>query len=297
MPRTSARLSLPRSTGCAASYGLAPYSVDPSLMAMAQEHSEYQASIHRSTHEHSDGRGPLELGVVENVAGGTYGYVTAWDVVYNIWVDPGHLYTMTGYASGMMGVGVADDGETTYFTLELIPTGIRLASPPVPGSTYIPVTQPPPKATPLVTATPLSDGSIVHVVGYGQTLWSIATAYSVSVEQLRGWNNIAETDNAIYAGQRLLVRPASLAPATATPASVGAPSVTPSEMPAATPTLAPATPTPAETPIISPSPAATDAAAAAPATDPARLLLLGLGGACLLAALGLIFVLLRSAKK
>ena len=195
--------------GLRASYGLAPYSIDPSLMAMAQEHSEYQASIHQSTHLHSDGRTPPELGVVENVAGGTYGYVTAWDVVYNIWVDPGHLYTMTGYASGMMGVGVANDGETTYFTLELIPTGVRLASPPVPGSTYIPVTQPPPpKATPLFTATPLSDGSIVHVVGYGQTLWSIATVYGVSVDQLRAWNNIAADDSTIYAGQRLLVRPA-----------------------------------------------------------------------------------------
>lgn len=289
--------------GLRASYGLAPYSVDPSLMAMAQEHSEYQASIHRSTHEHSDGRGPMELGVVENVAGGTVGYVTAWNVVYDIWVDPGHLYTMTGYASGLMGVGVASDSETTYFTLEVIPTGVRLASPPVPGQTYVPVTQPPPpKATPLVTATPLSDGSIYHVVGYGQTLWSIATAYGVHVEQLRAWNNIAENDNAIYAGQRLLVRPANLAPPTASPAFVVDPCATPPETATvrqATQTPEPVTLTPTPIATIESRPSVTPAEqpSEAASSSPDRLLLLGLGGACLLAALGLLFVLVRNAKK
>ena len=307
--------------GLRASYGLAPYSIDPSLMAMAQEHSEYQASIHRSTHEHSDGRGPMELGVVENVAGGTVGYVTAWDVVYNIWVDPGHLYTMTGYASGMMGVGVASDSETTYFTLELIPTGVRLASPPVPGSTYIPVTQPPPpKATPLVTATPLSDGSIYHVVGYGQTLWSIATVYGVSVDQLRAWNNIAADDSTIYAGQRLLVRPAGpVTPALALTPPTGTATPSPSASSAhgtgtpkaqVSPTVPMRTSTsPASTPDTAElyasetaAQAGTTAALPAGAQTPAAsgaspaLFPLTLGVLSLLAGLGLLVLLLRSRR-
>jgi uncharacterized protein YkwD len=148
-----------------ASSGLAPYTVDAGLMAMAQAHSEYQASIHQSTHQHSDGSGPPQLGVVENVAGGDLGYVDAQTVVYEIWADPVHMRAMVGYASGAMGVGVADDGETVYITLEVIP-GERAAK--ATGSAETKVAQSavtPIAPTPLVTMTPRLDGSIVHVVG------------------------------------------------------------------------------------------------------------------------------------
>lgn len=218
-----------------ASSGLAPYTVDPGLMAMAQEHSEYQASIHKSTHQHSNGLGPRELGVVENVAGGTYGYVTPYNVVYDIWVDAGHRFTLVGYPAGAMGVGVADDGITTYYTLELRPSGAPLSSPPVGGnpptsgtsatsSVQSPAGTPIP-FVPLATTTPRPDGSIVHVVGYGQTLWAIALAYGVTVDQLRAWNNIPADSSAIYAGQKLLVRPPGLAPASSSPTSTYPPTL------------------------------------------------------------------------
>jgi hypothetical protein len=48
-------------------------------------------------------------------------------------------------------------------------------------------------------------------VGYGQTLWAIALAYGIRIDQIRAWNNIATDSNDIYAGQKLLVRPANLA--------------------------------------------------------------------------------------
>lgn len=193
-----------------ASRGLAAYTVDPGLMAMAREHSVYQASIHTSTHQHSDGQGPPQLGVVENVAGGDLGYITPQNVVYDIWVmDAGHLRTLVGFASGSLGVGIADDGVTTYYTLEVRP-GDAAPTPGPADAGSTPALLTPIPILPLVTMTPLADGSILHLVGYGQTLWAIAIAYGVTVDQIRAWNNLPEGATDIYAGQKLLVRPLSL---------------------------------------------------------------------------------------
>ena len=202
--------------GLRASYGLTPYTVDPGLMAMAQEHSAYQASIHTSTHQHSDGSNPLDLNVVENVAGGDIGFVDPQIVVYQIWVDAVHMKTMTGYEAGSMGVGVADDGETVYYTLEVRPSdsAATASNPSGTESTQNPSTAMP--LVPLATMTPDSAGATFHVVGYGQTLWAIALAYGVRIEQIRAWNNIPEDSSDIYAGQRLLVHLPGLASLTPT---------------------------------------------------------------------------------
>jgi LysM repeat protein len=208
------------------SYGLEPYIVDQGLMALAQEHSEYQASIHTSTHQHSDGRTPPQIGVVENVAGGDLGYLDPQAAVYEIWADPVHGRTMIGFSAGSMGVGIADDGITVYYTLEVRPGDTPASAPGTSGTgtgsmplTLIPF------AT-LVPATPNPDGSIVHLVGYGQTLWSIALAYGIQIEQIRWWNNIDTGSNDIYVGQKLLVRPANLVMASPTlPAEPGTPQI------------------------------------------------------------------------
>jgi len=193
-----------------ASSGLEPYSVDPGLMALAQEHSEYQASIHTSTHQHSDGRVPPQIGVVENVAGGDIGYLDPYAAVYEIWADPVHMRTMVGYPAGSMGVGVADDGVTAYYTLEVRPAGAGTPKTSTSGTGDAPLPLTPIPFATLVASTPRPDGSIVHIVGYGQTLWSIALAYGVQIEQIRWWNNIDTGSNDIYVGQKLLVRPANL---------------------------------------------------------------------------------------
>jgi LysM repeat protein len=194
-----------------ASHGLAAYTVDPYLMALAHEHSVYQASIHKSTHEHSDGRVPAQIGVVENVAGGDLGFITPQTVLTHIWMmDAGHLKTLVGFESGSMGVGISDDGVTVYYTLEVIPGAGPAATPgKLRGGTSI-AGETPVALVPLITMTALADGTIIHVVGYGQTLWSIALAYGVHIDQIRAWNNIAPDSTEIYAGQLLLIRPASL---------------------------------------------------------------------------------------
>jgi LysM repeat protein len=197
--------------GLRASYGLAPYTVDAGLTAMAQAHSEYQASLHHGTHQHSDGTYPADLGVAEDVANGDFDFIDAQTVIYEIWADSVHMQAMTGYPSGAMGVGVADDGETVYVTLDVVPGARAAKATGSAGTTVAQVGVTPVAPTPLVTMTPRPDGSIVHIVGYGQTLWEIAQAYGVTVDQLRAWNNLPEGSSDIYAGDKLLVWPAGAA--------------------------------------------------------------------------------------
>src|SRR6266540_3681062 len=94
--------------GLRASRGLPPYHIDAGIMAYAQEHSEYLASIHHGTHIHQDGKLPQDHGLQENVAGGDIGLITPENAVYEIWQDAGHLRTMIN-SSGWVGVGVARD--------------------------------------------------------------------------------------------------------------------------------------------------------------------------------------------
>lgn len=208
------------------SRGLEPYSVDPGITAYAQEHSEFQARTGISTHLHSDGLTSLRSrGYLENVAGGDIGYLTAQAVVYEIWADPVHGKTMIGYASGSAGVGVASNDTTTFVTLNVLPGGS--AAPTLPGGTPgSDLLLTPIALVPLRTATMKPSGTLIHEVGYGQSLWAIALAYGVSAARIRELNGMAPDDSAIWAGQRLLIVPAGLVtptPAESSPRATAAP--------------------------------------------------------------------------
>lgn len=59
----------------------------------------------------------------------------------------------------------------------------------------------------VVVATPLADGSIVHIVESGQTLSGIALAYGISLQELLALNHLT-MDAVIHPGDELLIRPA-----------------------------------------------------------------------------------------
>jgi LysM repeat protein len=236
-----------------ASRGLPPYTYNSSLVSFAQEHSNYMAQIHQGTHLRSDGSTPFSRGIGENVADGMTGYLTPEYAVYTIWSDAIHMQTMVGYASGSMGVGVAEDSTTTYYTLDVIPSGKTVSlTTGGGGATQSLATLPPIPLVTLVTTTPMADGRWIHMVGYGQSLYTIATAYGVHVDDIRRLNGIPTDSNVIVSGEKLLVR--MLTPTPTVPTATGTPlpdtptpTETPTLVPTPTETLAP-TPTPTPTP-------------------------------------------------
>ncbi|NMB88576.1 MAG: LysM peptidoglycan-binding domain-containing protein [Chloroflexi bacterium] len=88
-----------------------------------------------------------------------------------------------------------------------------------------------PEIVPVVPAAPLADGSILHQVESGQTLWAIADAYGTTPEDLIALNDLDPENPVIYAGQKLAIRVA----------------FTPTTSPTITETSRPATRTPRPT--------------------------------------------------
>jgi LysM repeat protein len=223
-----------------ASRGLAAYQVDTSMMAYAQEHANYMASIDMATHQRPDGSTSWSVGIEENIATGTNGMLTVDMIMNDIWSDAIHMKTMVSFSGGSIGAGIALKGNQLYISIDVRPVGtagpipLVTSKPSTPGAAAT-------KSIPLeslVTVTPRPDGAVVHKVGYGQTLWNIALAYGVKIDDIRRLNGLDPNSNNIYDGWKLIIRPAS--PENATLAAKAA-------ITAATPTTgdtpAPAAPT------------------------------------------------------
>jgi hypothetical protein len=136
----------------------------------------------------------------------------------------------------------------------------------------------------VATVTPYPDGSIIHIVQSGQTLYTIAEAYSVTVQSILDLNN-RRLDDRLFVGDKLLIRAA----------------FTPTPTPDVTNTYTPRPPTATRRatrtatlvpPTITPSPTATITPTATPVpelgVDPAGNVLLSV--VVLLLVLGVIFV-------
>lgn len=228
--------------------GLPEYQVDNILMSIAQQHSDYQASIGTVTHTGAGGTRPRDRAasagyggggtffISENIAGGTGLSV---DGAISMWLgDDPHIQTMLGTSYRDIGAGVSEAGGFVYYTIDVAYVAGGYYSPQPTsqpgGATIAPINL-------VQTTTPYPDGSVVHTVKYGQTLIMIANAYKISVPELKALNNL--TSDAIYVGDKLLVRLASTQGPTFTPSATLTPTRT------ATPTRSPTrTPTPSATP-------------------------------------------------
>jgi LysM repeat protein len=202
------------------SNGLAPYQINAALMASAQAHSDYQASIGSITHTGAGGTGPKDravaagygggatVSVSENIAGGmSMDYQRA----VQMWQgDSLHLNTMLGTNYVDVGAGVATSGNTTYFTLDVgyvagasASSSLESAAPS--GSANLPAAPTVAAFSPVAIATPKPDGSVVHEVQAGQSLWSIAATYGIPLPDLLALNGF--TNNTfIFPGDKILIK-------------------------------------------------------------------------------------------
>lgn len=239
------------------SRGLPPYQTHPILMAIAQGHAEYMASISMSNvHIDAQGRRPfqraIEAGYMvagdlsqggwfsENVTGGIN--KTPQMAVQEWMGDPPHQGTMLSATLRDVGAGVAIVGNTYYYCLD---AGLST------GGTPVPYTPPPPLIpyTPTIaTSTPNPDGLVVHIVQPGDTLGSISVAYDVSLAEILALNKLT-IDSIIYPGQEIIVQ-AGNTPTPTLPTST--PTIRPSSTPWPTSTATPPLPSPTPTPPGSP---------------------------------------------
>ena len=72
---------------------------------------------------------------------------------------------------------------------------------------------------PVKIATPNAEGRIFHIVEAGQSFWSIAIAYKLTIADLETWNNLSK-DAGLKIGQKLFI-PSSNTAGYATPTPVG----------------------------------------------------------------------------
>lgn len=187
------------------SNGLEPYVPDASLMSLAQAQSEYQASIHQTTHSRPDGSGTPAR--TENVCGGIG--VNASYCVNSMWTDGLHRFTMIGLDSGTVGAGFAESEGNSYYTLMVNSSGREtgLAQLSEVAENQVPID--PDSALlqegQIITATPEPDGSTWHTVRTNETLGVIASAYGKTVAEIQALNGMAEDNVDIYIGQRILI--------------------------------------------------------------------------------------------
>jgi LysM repeat protein len=93
------------------------------------------------------------------------------------------------------------------------------------GETPTPTNEPPPPTSeaqptavvPQSTPTPRPDGSVVHIVEAGDTMFGLAIQYGVDLDELRRLNEGTVVDDFLSIGQEVIISGSPLAASTATP--------------------------------------------------------------------------------
>ncbi len=224
-----------------ASVGLFPLQANTLLLGVSQAQADYMAVSGSCTHSGPDGSRPIDrvyasgysvgqiIFVSENILCVPVGFTAKQAVDAWATMDELHLNTLTKQQYRNIGAGVTELDGTVYLVLDVaVVAGGKMPTftPPVPAGTAAADATISPEVVsqwliPVRTVTPRADGSQVHTVQSGQTLWAIAIAYGVKIAQIVQLNLLATDNPTIYIGQKLLVRAAALTPSVFPTLSVG----------------------------------------------------------------------------
>ncbi|HET9588171.1 MAG TPA: LysM peptidoglycan-binding domain-containing protein, partial [Anaerolineales bacterium] len=198
------------------SHGLPALIEDPIVNAVAQSTAATMAANNMSWHI-GDVRGRIAAAgygnggtvwATENfaVSSGSLGI----DEIMAAWADPDHMRPAVNPAYCHVGAGVAtaSNGRIYYILQAAYVSGQECgSSSPSPGGTPGPGAVPNPVSQliiPVKIATPDAEGRVFHDVQAGQSFWSIAIAYQITIHDLEVWNNLSRTIP-LQAGQRLFI--------------------------------------------------------------------------------------------
>ena len=197
------------------SYGLPALVEDPIINAVAQSTAATMAANNMSWHI-GDVRGRLAAAgygnggtvwATENFAMSSNGM--GIDEIMAVWADADHMRPAVDGAYCNIGAGVAQANGRTYYILQAAYVSGQEcgSSSSLSGGAYSSdtgagaVSQ---LIMPVKIATPDADGMTYHVVQAGQSYWSIAIAYQISINDLETWNNLSR-ETPLNAGQRLFI--------------------------------------------------------------------------------------------
>ncbi len=209
-----------------AANGLPELIPDPILMSVSQAHADYMASIGSVTHYSADGSRPFQRSLAagypvagdlsqggfhsENITAGTN--MTPAEAVSQWTGDAPHLNTMVSPQYVDIGAGVSIVGNKIYYVIDTSRksgSAVPAYTPQVVNGT--PVVNLNPLVSTIFPSTPAADGSVVHQVRPGETLWLIAITYGVKIDEILSLNNLPK-DSPIYPKQELIIKKALVTP-------------------------------------------------------------------------------------
>ena len=195
--------------------GLSPLEENYYLNMAAQGHADWIAVTLQGGHTGEGGSTATDRAhaagytgaiVTENWARGPG--LTVYNCIYVSWNDEAHINNMLDPNRKEFGAGVALDSQGfTVYVVNFSNYDTNGVQPDV-GSPAItpsgPTVTSAPYVNPIITSTPAADGTIIHIVQYGQTLYGIAEAYGISITDLLNLNGLTE-DSVIYPDEQLVI--------------------------------------------------------------------------------------------